>query len=493
MSHSSQVSRVPGCCGCVPADRSPASASEIDAGFRLPLWGWFGGAVFWLVVATLLGFLAAIKMHAPGFLADIPWLGYGRVRPAASNVFLFGFACQAAFGLSLWMLARLGRTSLVGAGAVAIAAKFWNIGVLVGVGAILAGGATGFERLEFPGYALGILFASFVVTSVCALLTFQARQVRELYPAQWFLLGSWIWFPWVFSTGWLLLVAWPVRGAVQMAVQSWYSNGLQQLFLWPVGVAALLYFFPVQAGRPLPSRYLAMFAFWTQALFAGWGGLHNGAPLPAWIVALSVVSGVLLLMPAWATLANVFPLVGAAGKQADSHPARPFLRFGLMCFSVSSLLGVLHAIPAVNRTTQFSLFVPGLELLFLSGFFASTAFAAIYHIAPLVAGVDWPCSLHARIHYRLHVAGVILASAALIIGGVIHGNAWNNPNIAPIDVARKILPFMGTATLGSLLLFGGSVCLAVNFSRMVLARCRVCCQPWIQSASAPVHPAGVKA
>lgn len=493
MSQSSQVTRASGCCGSPPAAPVPVAPSEIDAGFRLPLWGWFGGAAFWLVVASLLGFIAAIKMHGPGFLADIPWLGYGRVRPAASGAFLFGFACPAAFGISLWMLARLGRTPLVGRGAVTIASKVWNLGVLIGVGAVLAGGTSGFERLEFPGYSLGILFSAFTVTAVCALLTFKTRRVGELYPSQWFLLASWIWFPWVFSTAWLLLVVWPVRGAVQMAVHSWYANGIYQLFLWPVGVAAMLYFLPVQAGRSLPSRYLAMFAFWTQALFAGWGGLHNGAPLPAWMVGLSVVSGVLLVLPAWATVANLLPLLRDAAKGGDVQPARKFMRFALICFAACSVLSVLHAIPAVNRTTQFSLFGPGLEQLALFGFFTSAAFGAIYHIAPLVAGVDWPCYLNTRIHFRLHATGVLLASAALIVGGFFHGTAWNNPNIAPIDVARKTLPFLGTATLGSLLLLGGSICLAVNLGRMVWARCRACCQPWIQSASEPVHPAGVKA
>ena len=468
-------------------------AQAIDASLRFPLWALFGGAAFWLLLGSLLAFFASIKMHAPGMLSNLEWFTYGRVRPAATHVFLYGFAIQAGLGAILWLLARLGRTTLVGSITVTVAAKVWNVGVLLGLGGILAGGGTGYERFEMPGYAAGALFASLMPIGLCALLTFHNRRVEELYPSQWYLVGALIWLPWLLSTAWLALVVWPLRGAAQMGVQAWYSNGLFELFLVPVGVATLLYFIPLQANRPLHSRYLAMFAFWTQALFASWVGIHNGAPLPAWMVGMSAVCGVLLLVPVLATGLNLFRTLLPLRPQANPSAAGRFFLFGGACYLVAGLLGVLNSVPSVNRATQFTLFGPGLEMLAFHGFYASVALGAIYHVAPLLAGVHWPAARLVRIHFWLHLAGVVLGAGALMVGGFIHGSAWNDPNIQPLDVARKTLPFIGSATGGNLLILAGSGCFVWNAALIVWERCRACSQPWLAAIKAPVGAVEVKA
>src|SRR5262249_21765693 len=83
------------------------SASEIDASGRWPLLLLFVSAAFWLVLGTFLNLIVAIKFHSAGFLADCPWLTVGRLRPAAMNCFLFGFASQASMGVALWLFCRL--------------------------------------------------------------------------------------------------------------------------------------------------------------------------------------------------------------------------------------------------------------------------------------------------------------------------------------------------------------------------------------------------
>ena len=90
---------------------------QIDASCRLPLVVLFLSAAVWLVIGSAFALIASIKFHAPGFLADSAWLTYGRVRPAGLNCLLYGFCLQAGLGVALWMLARLGRTTLASAGA----------------------------------------------------------------------------------------------------------------------------------------------------------------------------------------------------------------------------------------------------------------------------------------------------------------------------------------------------------------------------------------
>src|SRR5271155_3959570 len=87
----------------------------------------------WLVIGLALGFLNSLRFHAPGLLADCAYLSYGRVHAAQGSALLYGFGVQAALGVGLWLLCRLGRTQLAGPFAVFLGAFVWNFAVTVGV------------------------------------------------------------------------------------------------------------------------------------------------------------------------------------------------------------------------------------------------------------------------------------------------------------------------------------------------------------------------
>src|SRR2546426_6541507 len=124
-----------------PVDRP--SAAEIDASCRWPLLLLIVPAVLWLVTGTLLALIAAIQSHGPGFLADYPWLTLGRLRPAATNCFLFGFASQASLAVGIWLLCRLGAVRLAFGWPIMVAGKLWDLAMTVGILGILAGASTG--------------------------------------------------------------------------------------------------------------------------------------------------------------------------------------------------------------------------------------------------------------------------------------------------------------------------------------------------------------
>jgi cytochrome c oxidase cbb3-type subunit 1 len=126
----------------------------------------------------MFGLIASIKFHAPGFLADSAWLTYGRVRPAGVNSMLYGFCLQAGLGAALWMLARLGRTTLAAPWLVIVGALCWNLGVAAGVLGILRGGSTGFENLEMPAYAASVVFLGCLMMVFWGVLTFHQRRER---------------------------------------------------------------------------------------------------------------------------------------------------------------------------------------------------------------------------------------------------------------------------------------------------------------------------
>src|SRR5436190_16966066 len=200
------------------ATPSPVADRDIDASSRVPLFVLFVSAAVWLAMGSAFGLIASIKLHGPGFLADCAWLTYGRVHAVAINAFLYGFAMQAGLGVALWIIARMGATKVSQPWVIAIGAKFWNLGVTVGLLGILMGDSTGFENLEMPRYAAVILFLAYVMIGVWAAITLHHRSEGRLLPSQWFLLAALFWFPWIYSTGNLLLITFPVRGVAQAVV-----------------------------------------------------------------------------------------------------------------------------------------------------------------------------------------------------------------------------------------------------------------------------------
>src|ERR1041385_7865286 len=213
------------------AGPGPGVISEADVSCRLPLFVMFVSAAVWLVIASFFGLLSTLKFHSPNILADIPSLTYGRVRPAYFNSLLYGFCVQAGLGVTLWLFVKLGRAKAFHRWIITIGMMLWNLGVTIGIIGILIGDSTGFENLEFPYYAAVIMFIGYLVFGIWTVLTFHRRGERPLFVSQWFLLAGLFWFPWIYSTAYLLLTTFPVRGMAQAVLAWWFSNNLQVVWL----------------------------------------------------------------------------------------------------------------------------------------------------------------------------------------------------------------------------------------------------------------------
>jgi len=112
-----------------PVVEKRLDTAQIDASCRGPLLLLFTSGMTWLVLGLLLALISSIKLHAPGFLANTAWLTLGRVRPAAMNAILYGFASQTGIGVLLWMICRLGGNRLAFPNTLSIATALWNLGV----------------------------------------------------------------------------------------------------------------------------------------------------------------------------------------------------------------------------------------------------------------------------------------------------------------------------------------------------------------------------
>src|SRR5947209_963575 len=235
----------------------------IDASTRVPVLMFYASAMVWLLIGTLLALFALFKLHAPGWLADYGCLTWGRLRPVQMDIMIYGWASMVGMGTATWLMARLCRTTLRHPLLLVAGTCFWNIGVVVGVIAVLMGYSTGYQWLEFPPYAGVILLAAYALIVSWAVLMFRFRRGEQIYITQWYLLGAFLWFPWMYAAAHAMLFVTPVQGVMQAVVGWWYANNLMFLWLGAIALGTAYYMIPKVIGRPVYSYHLATIGFWT--------------------------------------------------------------------------------------------------------------------------------------------------------------------------------------------------------------------------------------
>jgi cytochrome c oxidase cbb3-type subunit 1 len=383
----------------------------------------------------------------------------------------------------------LGGTTLVQPLLVTLGAKLWNLGVTVGIAGILGGGATGFENLEMPRYAALILFLAYLIIGVLAVITFHERRARSLFVSQWFLLAALFWFPWIYSTANLLLLAFPVRGVIAW----WFSGNLQVVWVALVGLAVVLYFVPKLTQRELDSRYLALFTFWTLILFGTWSGIPVSAPVPAWIPSLSTVGTVLTIIPVLSVALNIYgTLEGRCSRLMAGFPLR-FIGVGFIAFLVVGLLNILSSLPQISQVTDFTWFITAKAQLNVYGFFEMVMFGAIYHIVPQLFGVEFSSQKFIRLHFWLATLGLVLVTLPFALGGVIQGLKLQDSRIPFLEVARFTLLFLRVSTLGDLLILLGNLTFVLNVLGLVRRFYAGRAAAVYAAATAEIKTAGVRA
>lgn len=441
--------------------------SAIDASCRLPLLALFGGAALWLMIGLVFAIVASLSFHKPDLFADCPCLTYGHAQAAANDAILYGFAIPAALGVILWIFARLSESELLLPLLPLVAANIWHLGVFIGLVAILIGDSTGFAWLEFPRGSSVLLFTAFLLIAISAFATFGARRERMLHPAHWFLLASLFWFPWIYSTANLFLVAWPVRGVTQAVIDWWFANNLLFVWLGLVGLGVASYLITKISGRPLQSRYFAMFGFWTFILFAPWCGIPQGAPVPAWLPATSTIASILTLVPLLAIAIVFVKTVCAAKIQCKGGPYC-YTKFSFVIFLLSALMYLALGCPHFGGVAGMTWYAPAQTMLEIFGFLAIAVCGAAYESLPGVMGFELPFPKFVRWQHWFFMGGTALLVVPLAIGGWQQGLKLQNPAIPLAEITQGTLPFLRVSTTGLFLLLLGSLLFAANIFVMTL-------------------------
>jgi cytochrome c oxidase cbb3-type subunit 1 len=292
--------------------------------------------------------------------------------------------------------------------------------------------------------------------------TFGFRLERTLHPSHWFLVAALLWFPWIYSSSNIFLVAMPVRGVAQAVIDLWFGNNL--LFVWfsLVGLGVGFYFLSKLTGRPLKTYFYALYVFWTLILFGTWCGIPAGSPFPAWIPSLSALAGWLLFIPLLGVLI-IFAqtLWGAPGCESRGGPLC-YVKIGLVAFIVSAFsLHLTSANPAFIQLTEFTWFGQAQAQLEIFGFLSMILFGAIYYIMPRALGFEFLFPKFPKIHFWFYFLGVILFVIPLAGAGIAQGLHFYKPEAA--------LPWLMASKLGLTLILIGNLLFAVNIFAMFVS------------------------
>lgn len=378
-------------------------------------------------------------------------MSYGRLKGAANAMLMFGFGTQAAIGVSLWLVAILGRTPVRLPELTLGLSKFFNIAIFVGVIGILHGDASGFEGFELPRYAAGLLLIAFVALALPVFITFHNRTERKLYPSVWFVVAAMFWFAWVFTTGFLFLHVYPVRGILSASVHGWVVNGLTMVWLLPISVAVILYLIPKLAGAAIPSRATVLLAFWGIALIAPWGGIAAGTPLPSWVGATSNAVSAMILIP---ILAVYYCVAGMKVKGNDpmTRVSGRFVDFSFLCLLVLGVFVTINSFSAVSSMTRFTFANDALRLLAIYGVAGSALFAVAYQALCKLAPECANCARFAGIQFQVYRVGVAIGFLSLALAGLQQGRALANPELPFMESVTASKMMFRLSTMGDLIL-----------------------------------------
>lgn len=474
--------------------------AAIDKSTRLPVLFFFTSAAAWLLVATLLGLISSTKLVAPGFLG-IEWLNYGRSQPAFLNALLYGWAFQAGFGVMIWLMARLCRSELKNPVTLVVAGHFWNLGVTLGVGGILAGLGTSMKWLEFPSFAWPILLISYSLIVVWLVVMFTARRKGHVFISQWYLLAACFTFPWLYLTANLFLNVLKKSGVAGPAIAAWYANNILFLWLVPVGLASAYFVIPKIVGKPIHSYQLATLAFWGLVGLAPWTGAQDlvGGPIPALIPAFAGTAQVLLLIPVIAVAFNHYLTVRGQHNLVELSPSLRFTFFGSIGYVVVSVMAAGLSFMTVARYTAFSYTQDAVAMTGIYMFFTMTMFGAIYFIVPRVTGCEWLSGARIRFHFWGSAYACIALCVLLLAAGFSHGAAideWNTDLQSAIIFSRGYL--IGRIMIW-LFLAAANLVFLIHLALMVMNRGRqagtptLIHQPHEDQAETVIITEGVKA
>lgn len=429
------------------ADMSAEELAALDRSSRAPFLTFLFGAMAWLLIGSVAGLIASLKLHFPDWLVEQPELTFGRIRTLHLTAVAYGWAAMSGLALALWLFPRLLRTPLVGARFAVAGAAFWHMGLILGATAIVLGWNGGMEWLEIPKVFTPPILLGGALVGVPLVLTLFQRKVDHLYVSVWYLSAAVIWFPILYVIANLPGAHFGVQGAL---VNFWYAHNVLGYFVTPVAVGTAYYLIPKVLGRPIASYNLSLVGFWALALFYGQAGVHHlvGGPLPTWVVSVGVVASIMMAVPVIAFAVNQAFTMRGSWRALKHSPTLRFAVVGAVGYVGSSIEGCFEALRSVSTVMHFTHATVAHAHFGLYTFFSFVMFAGVYFALPRVLEREWPYPKLISLHFWLAFIGMLIYVIGLTVGGWLQGTAMLDATRPFVDSMLLTIPYLQARSVG---------------------------------------------
>lgn len=436
----------------------------------------FYTAVLWMAIGMAFGLFASILLIWPDLVTQVPVLEYftfGRVRPAHTNLVLFGWLSAAYFATIFYMIPRLGGTKLWSERLGNVAVVLHNLLMTAYAITLLMGMNAGREYAESTWILKVITVILFALVFLNAIMTLANRKEKELYVTAWYMLGAIVTTPIIYVVGnQFLLPTNPISGVNDAVVNWFYGHNVLGYWFTPIGVGAVYYLLPKLTGNPIWSHKLSMIGFWMLMFVYGPTGAHHlvNGPVPYWLQTVAIAFSITLIIPVWTVLTNFYgTMAGKWGAVKESVPLK-FTVTAMVFYFITCFQGPMQSLRSVSTIVHFTTWVVAHAHLAVLGTFSFIMFATIYYALPRLINRDiWSVKLQ-EWHYWLSLIGFTLFFVSLTIGGLVQGSLWAmNQSAVFIASVDAMLPYNIVRAAGGAMILLGQLLFIYNIYKTATA------------------------
>src|SRR5579872_26485 len=415
---------------------SPTSATATDRSEDAAIFSAYViTATFWLLLTTAVGLLESFKFTYPD-LATSPWLSFGRLRAIHTNGTFYGWASIALVGAASWVAARSSGVTLQYKRLAWVALGAFNLAAILGTITLDLGINNGDQEYrEWVWWVAALFLIAVVLSGIGVIATVAARAERELYIANWYTIGGFI-----FTAILTITAAIPFYqiGLGQVAVQGFFMHNAVGMWFTFLALGVTYYALPKLLNRPIYSYALGVLGFWTNLLFYPVIGAHHYefSPLPWWFQTLAIVFSVGMLVPVWAGSGNFFLTMRGHWETVRRSYALPFMVVGVAYYFLGSTQGTVESFRSLQGIWHLTNFTVGHSHATMYGFITFISWGAIYALLPRATGKH-PSALATGLHFWFALVGVTVYILLLSIAGTEQGLTWaaGNPFIASVEAS----------------------------------------------------------
>ena len=420
-------------------------------------------ATVWLLIGTLYGLLAAVKLYWPDVF-EVSYLSFGRIRPIHTNLVLIGWSSMAMTGMALYVISRTSKVPLYRPVFARIGLIAWNVTMVLAVITLSLGitrGPQEYRELLTPImalYAAGLLGIFYTAYSTVA-----RRKTPEIYVSNWYILGAFCWLTTIVVIAYLPFYQ---QGMGNIVVQGYYMHNAVGMWFTPMVLGITYYALPRMLGKPIYSYALGALAFWTAILFYTLIGAHHFifSPVAWWVQTTAILFSVGMMVPVWAAFGNFFLTARGSWHKVRRSYAIIFLLVGVWGYALSSTQGTIEAFRSANIYWHFTNFTVGHSHLAMYGFVAFVIWGIIYGLVPKLTGRG-PSEAAISLHFWLAFLGGSLYVIAISAAGILQGSSWvaGESFMASVDAAA---PMWLWRSIGGFMMVGSHIVFVVNLWAM---------------------------